>query len=233
MAFADVGDRLTAVSGDGLIVTGPFAAGVPTDGRNLILRALRLAGSPRAVTLDKHLPHPAGIGGGSSDAAAALRLAGAAPPVAELMSLGADMPVCMAARAARMQGVGEDVALVSIPLLHGVLVTPGVAVATPAVFAALDRTDGLGHAALPSWPDAEALIHWLAGQRNDLEAPAIRLAPVIADVLAALRQRGARLARMSGSGATCFGLWSSRADADLAATRLAQPGWWVRACSLS
>lgn len=219
--------------GEGLTVTGPFAAGVPTDGRNLILRALHLAGAPRAIALDKQLPHPAGIGGGSSDAAAALRLVGATLPAADLLSLGADLPVCLAARASRMRGVGEEVTPVALPALHAVLVNPGVAVPTPAVFAALTRADGSGHGDLLDWADTADLIRWLAAQRNDLEAPALRVAPAIAEVLAALRQSGAPLARMSGSGATCFGLWPTRAEAETAASALTRPGWWVRASTLS
>ncbi len=233
MVFADVGDRLAAAPGDSLTVTGPFAAGVPTDARNLVRRALGLAGAPRAVMLDKQLPHPGGVGGGSSDAAAALRLVGATLPLADLMSLGADLPVCLAARASRMRGVGGEVTPVALPPLHGVLVNPGVAVPTPAVFAALERTDGAGHDRLPDWRDAADLLHWLLVQRNDLEAPALQVAPVIAEVLAALRHAGAGPARMSGSGATCFGLWSSRARAEAAATALSRSGWWVRAASFS
>lgn len=231
VAFADLGDRLTGAPGDGLTVTGPFAAGVPSDERNLVCRALRLAGAPRAVTLDKRLPHPGGIGGGSSDAAAALRLVGATLSAVDLMSLGADLPVCLSARASRMRGIGGEVTAVDLPQLHGVLVHPGVAVPTQAVFAALERTDGAGLGPLPDWPDAAALTRWLMAQRNDLEAPATGIAPVIAEALAALRHAGAAPARMSGSGATCFGLFPSRARAEAAAAGLARSGWWVRAAS--
>ncbi|SFJ00147.1 4-(cytidine 5'-diphospho)-2-C-methyl-D-erythritol kinase [Jannaschia pohangensis] len=232
VAFADVGDGLSVSPGDALRVTGPFAAGVPTDDTNLIRRALALAGQPRAVTLTKALPHPAGIGGGSSDAAAALRLVGADPGVAALLTLGADVPVCMGARAARMRGIGGAVDPVTLPRLHGVLVNPGLAVPTGAVFARMATADNAGHGDLPHWPDATALTDWLSAQRNDLETPALAIAPGIADVLSALRQAGASLARMSGSGATCFGLWPSRIAAEDAAQSMARGGWWVQACSL-
>ncbi len=233
MVFADVGDWLTAEPGDAIVVRGPFAHGVPMDGRNLIVRALSVAGERRAVTLDKRLPHPGGVGGGSSDAAAVLRLVGAALPTADLMSLGADLPVCLLARAARMRGVGEDVTAVALPTLHAVLVHPGIAVPTPAVFAAHAGSWGAGHGDMPEFADAAAATGWMARQRNDLEVAAIGLAPPISEALDALRGAGADLARMSGSGATCFGLWPSRAAADAAAARLAHPGWWVRSCSLS
>ena len=233
VVFADVGDVLEVAHGDGLTVTGPFAAGVPTDGRNLIVRALALAGSRRAVALEKDLPHPAGIGGGSSDAAALLRLLKSEPGTEALLSLGADLPVCMGARAARMSGIGEVLAPVDLPALHGVLVHPGVPVPTGAVFGALDRRDGSGMGDLPAWRDAADLTRWLATMRNDLEPPARAIAPVIGDVLDALRRAGAGVARMSGSGATCFGLWPTRTGAEDAAARIAReaPGWWVRGCS--
>jgi len=232
VAFADVGDDLSVAQGDDLAVTGPFAAGVPTDDRNLIRRALAQAGMTRAVALTKNLPHPAGIGGGSSDAAAVLRLSGAELSTAQLLTLGADVPVCMLARAARMQGIGGDVTPLALPRLHGVLVNPGLAVPTGQVFGALDSPDNAGHGALPEWSDATDLVSWLAAQRNDLEAPARLVAPGIAEVLTALEGAGAALARMSGSGATCFGLWPTRVAADAAARRLSRSGWWVTACSL-
>ena len=229
VAFADLGDGVTVGPGDGLTITGPFAAGVPTDGRNLIVRALARASLRRAVTLDKRLPHPGGIGGGSSDAACALRLAGTRLDAAALMSLGADLPVCMAARASRMRGAGEVVEPVTLPPLDAVLVHPGLAVPTGAVFAALEAAERSGHGDLPR----DDALGWLAAQRNDLEAPAMRIAPGIAAVLAAIRETGAVVARMSGSGATCFGLYRDARGARAAADALARPGWWVRACTLS
>ena len=233
VAFADVGDHLTSAPGDGLTVTGPFAAGVPVGDENLIRRALRLAGSARAITLDKQLPHPAGLGGGSSDAAAALRLVGADLPVGDLLALGADVPVCAIGRGARMRGIGDRVTPVSLPPLHAVLVNPGLSVATPQVFAALETPRNAGMDDLPGWADTDALIDWLIPQRNDLEGPAITVAPDIVGVLGAIRATGAAVTRMSGSGATCFGLYPDVAVAKAAAKRLDRPGWWVRACVLS
>ena len=242
VAFADVGERLTVSLADtpGLSVTGPMAAGVPTGDDNLVLRAVRMMAAPVHVTLDKHLPAAAGIGGGSSDAAACLRavarLTGRpVPDAATLASLGADVPVCLVARAARMRGIGEGVApLPAFPPLPAVLVNPGVAVPTGPVFAAMERADNAPMpASLPRWPDAGALTGWLTAQRNDLQAPAMVQVPAIGAVLAALgAQPGCTLARMSGSGATCFGLFSSRAAARVAAAALARPEWWVRAVTL-
>ncbi|MDB2406949.1 4-(cytidine 5'-diphospho)-2-C-methyl-D-erythritol kinase [Jannaschia sp.] len=233
VVFADVGDALTASPGDGLTVTGPFAEGVPTGDTNLIRRALALAEAPRAITLDKQLPHPGGIGGGSSDAAAALRLAGVDLPIEALLSLGADLPVCTIARAARMRGIGERVDPLSLPPLAAVLLHPGLSVPTGEVFRRLKTPDNLSHDAIPDGADYATLIRWLTAQRNDLEAPALTFAPGIADVLAALRESGADLARMSGSGATCFGLYASPARAEAVAASLARPGWWVVATMLT
>ena len=242
VAFADAGDRLTVRLSDApaLDLRGPMAAGVPAGDDNLVLRAARLMAAPVRVTLDKNLPAAAGMGGGSSDAAACLRavaqLTGQAlPDAATLAGLGADVPVCLAARAARMRGIGDDVTVLpDFPPLRAVLVNPGVAVPTGAVFAALERADNAPMpATLPRWPDAGALIDWLARQRNDLQAPAVARAPVIGAVLDALGARpGCVLARMSGSGATCFGLFHDAAAARDAAAALARPGWWVRAVTL-
>lgn len=243
VVFADVGDTLTVAldAAPGLSVTGPMAPGVPTGPGNLVLKAAAFFGASARITLDKHLPAEAGIGGGSSDAAAVLRaLSGlTSQPVPEgTQALGADVPVCVLARAARMRGLGEIVdALPPLPPLHAVLANPGVAVATPAVFAALDRRDTPPMPeCIPHFAGTAALIDWLTGLRNDLERPALTVAPVIADVIAALQDLpGCALARMSGSGATCFGLFTSRDAADAGAARLSalRPDWWVRAATLT
>ena len=243
VVFADAGDVLHAAPADALTldVTGPFAQALAGTADNLVLLAARALAAtngivPRArITLEKHLPVASGIGGGSADAAAALRLLArlwgvpAAPPALAL-ALGADVPVCHAGRPARMGGVGE--VLSPAPHLPGcfiLLVNPGVAVATPAVFAA--RRGGFSvPLALPAhWPDATAMAEDLGRHANDLEAPATALAPVIGEVLATLRTLpGALLARMSGSGATCFALFASAEAAQAAAAAL--PGrWWVQA----
>ncbi|RVT82223.1 4-(cytidine 5'-diphospho)-2-C-methyl-D-erythritol kinase [Rhodobacteraceae bacterium CCMM004] len=245
VAFAGVGDVVGAAPAAdwSLTITGPAANGVPKGPDNLVLRAARaMGGAPAALTLTKRLPTAGGIGGGSADAAAALRalhrLDGRAlPDAAAVVALGADVPVCLAARPARMTGVGETLAPVP-PLApaHLVLANPGVAVPTPAVFAALDRhTNPAMPADLPQWRDAADLVAWLAQQRNDLEPPARAVCPPITDVVATLAAtRGCLLARMSGSGATCFGVYAAADEARAAAAALsaARPGWWVAAAPL-
>lgn len=243
VGFADYGDRLSFCRSDvvRLTVTGPRAAGVPADGRNLALKAARLMGQGVDITLEKHLPAAAGIGGGSSDAAATLRgiaaVSGAPlPPLRSLLKLGADLPVCMLATGARMAGIGETVSAVPLPRLSALLVNPGVDVPTPRVFAALSRKSNPPMPAeLPRWADAGALISWLTAQRNDLQPPAMAQQPQIEDALAALAGTQAGLFRMSGSGATCFGLFASDADRDRAAARIsaAEPGWWVQPVTIS
>jgi 4-diphosphocytidyl-2-C-methyl-D-erythritol kinase len=238
VVFAGVGDWVTAQPADqlSLRVTGPFGAALSGD--NLVLRAARSLGVTAALELDKQLPVASGIGGGSADAAAALRalcaLTGRAlPDAAAVLALGADVPVCLAGVPLRMQGVGEVLTpLPALPECYLVLVNPGVAVATPAVFKALARQDSPAIESIPDWATAVDLAAWLRAQRNDLEAPAMALAPVIADVKAALEARpGCLLARMSGSGATCFGLFASEelAKAAAAVLRDEAPAWWVAA----
>lgn len=241
VAFADVGDMVTVAAAEAgsFRVTGRFGADVPQDGDNIVLRAARLAdpGFPVAITLDKRLPAASGIGGGSSDAAACLRalaeLSGRTLPAPDaVLSLGADVPVCLVPRTARMAGIGEAVrAAPALPPCWLVLVNPGVPVPTPSVFAALHvREYAPMPAMLPAWADAAELAAWLGAQRNDLEAPARQIAPEVGGTVKAIeRTHGCLIARMSGSGATCFGLYkdadaAKRASGQIAA---AQPGWWV------
>ena len=236
VVFGDVGDRLTVAMAErmSLSVTGPRGEGVPADARNLVWKAAEFAGVPARITLEKHLPAAAGIGGGSSDAAATLRalsrLTGAPVPD-RTETLGADIPVCLTPTVSRMQGVGEVVTpLPALPPLHGVLVNPGVDVPTPQVFARLaSRENPAMPATLPDWPDAATLALWLRSTRNDLEGPALQIAPVIGDALRTLQADSACLiARMSGSGATCFALTDSRAGAEAMAARIARLDWWVQ-----
>ena len=246
VVFAGVGDRITAAPGPGLRleVTGPQGLGLAADQDNLCLRAARLMAGPGAlITLDKRLPVASGIGGGSADAAATLQVLARLwqaplPDAAAVLALGADVPVCLAGRPARMEGVGEVLSpLPPLPAAWLVLANPGVAVPTPAVFRALERRDNAPLPAdLPRLATAAELAAFLQMQRNDLEAPATLLAPVIGQVRAALAtQPGCLMARMSGSGATCFGLFPTAATATAAATTLrqAQPGWWVEAAELA
>ena len=226
-----------------LILEGDFGAALQAEPDNLVLRAARglaeLAGVRAAarLALVKTLPVASGIGGGSADAAAALRLLcrlwDVSPAPAALhalaLRLGADVPVCLAARPARMQGVGEALTPApGLPAFGMALVNPGVAVATPEVFRA--RRGGFSApAALPAtWPDAATMARDLAALRNDLEPPAVALRPVIGEVLTALRAApGCLLARMSGSGATCFGVFADASAASAAAGLLRRPGWWA------
>ena len=237
VAFAGVGDVVALGPGPlSLGIDGPFATGLSGDD-NLCLRAARLAGADAAITLTKNLPVASGIGGGSADAAAVLRglarMGHALPERAE--RLGADVPVCLASAPARMQGVGEIVTpLPPLPVLPLVLVNPGVAVATPQVFAALDRRDNPALPEIPRFTGLADLTAWLAATRNDLEPAALSIAPVIGQVLDALRATGTAFARMSGSGATCFGFYDSPERARIAAMALKQHGWWaVASASIS
>lgn len=241
--FGPAADLLTAEPAEALtlVLDGPFGAALAAEPDNLVLRAARAlaqaAGVPAcaALTLRKHLPVASGIGGGSADAAAALRLlnrmwkAGLDDAALRALAapLGADIPVCVACTPARMQGVGE---LVSsgprVPECGVLLVNPGVPLATPAVFRA--RVPGFSaQASLPaSWPDAVSMPADLARLTNDLEAPARALCPAVGEVLAALAALpGALLARMSGSGATCFALFATPAEARAAEGQLPTQ-WW-------
>ena len=241
--FGPAADQLSATEDDALSLTlgGPFGGALSAEPDNLVLRAARAlaAGRPLGARLhlEKHLPVASGIGGGSADAAAALRLLNRiwglgldeAALAALALPLGADIPVCLASRPARMQGVGEVISAAPVlPEFGLALVNPGVPVATPDVFRA--RQGGFSPPAiLPArWPSAARMAEDLGRLSNDLEAPALCLCPVIAEVLGALRaQPGCLLARMSGSGATCFGLFATAAQAEAAAQ--AMPGnWWAQ-----
>lgn len=253
VVFPAVGDTVEVGAGEALnlAVSGPFAADVPDGADNLVLRAARLlaeaAGlsASAGVHLVKRLPVASGIGGGSADAAATLaalarlwRLdAGAVDLPALALRLGADVPMCLAGRPAFVGGIGEELAPAPpLPRFSLLLANPGVAVATPAVFVA--RRGGFSAPCRFSDPpaDAEALARLLADAGNDLAEAATRLAPEIGDVLAALGgQPGALLARMSGSGATCFAMFASHPAAEAARAALAarRPGWWLAAAPVA
>ena len=251
VVFADLGDRLTFVPDVPLVlqVEGPTAAAAGDGADNLVLKAARALSEEVSglrlgrFELDKQLPVAAGLGGGSSDAAAALRsLArhnGLALDDVRLhaagRATGADVPVCLDPRARIMRGVGEILsAPITLPELPAVLVNPGVAVPTKDVFSAL-AAPALTSPAQPDDfisinTDAASLVSLLNARRNDLEIPAVKIQPVIADVLAALEaSEGCLLARMSGSGATCFGLYGSVGVAQEAAQRMQtrHTGWWI------
>ncbi|AUH64827.1 4-(cytidine 5'-diphospho)-2-C-methyl-D-erythritol kinase [Paracoccus zhejiangensis] len=236
VVFARHGDAVEVVPGaSALTVDGPFAGDVPVGADNLCLRAARTMGTGARIHLTKNLPVASGIGGGSADAAAVMRALAAqghALP-ADPAALGADIPVCLAGQPARMRGVGERLDPVpEVPALPIVLVNPGIPLSTPAVFKALQRRDN-SPMPEPDWHDADSLIGWLGKTRNDLQPAAISLAPAISEVLTALEGQGARLSRMSGSGATCFGLFDDADSAARAARALARPDWWVVASELA
>lgn len=258
VVFADCADRLTLDAGPelSLAMSGPGGDECGATADNLVLKAARLLAERvsdlqvGAFTLDKRLPVAAGIGGGSADAAAALRLlarlnalAPDDPRIMEAARLtGADVPVCVASQSSVMTGIGEQLSLVRVPKMPCVMVNPRVAVATADVFTALGLrkgeilTDVTDVVRSRKWPTEESSVEeWLKAlghAANDLEAPAIKIQPVVGEVLSTLRDLvGARLVRMSGSGATCFALFDSDAEARAAGQTLqsSHPQWWVHA----
>jgi 4-diphosphocytidyl-2-C-methyl-D-erythritol kinase len=262
VAFATLHDRLTLDADKplALAVGGEFAGACGPETENLVHKAATALGGQvqhlklGRFTLTKHLPVAAGLGGGSSDAAAALRLLARSNDLAiddprltgAARMTGADIPVCLDPRARIMRGIGEILSRpFELPKLHALLVNPGIAVPTAGVFAAhandsvmnsspsredpaISLVEGAG-----SISDA-TLMEALRLSANDLEAPAVALYPVIGDVLGALRALPCTLARMSGSGATCFALFNSFATATMAATALKKhhPDWWIRETTL-
>jgi 4-diphosphocytidyl-2-C-methyl-D-erythritol kinase len=258
VAFSRSGDTLSFLPGDTLklVISGPTAPAAGDLGDNLVLKAARhLAERVEGLRLGafhlvKNLPVAAGIGGGSSDAAAALRLLACANSlalddprvIAAAAATGSDVPVCLAARARMMSGVGETLGpVLDLPALPALIVNPRQALATKDVFArmnlAVDAESGFGpHPNIAVGLDAAALIALLKKGRNDMEDAACVLAPVIGDMLAILSAApGCKLARMSGSGATCFAIFPDcRAVAKARRSILAaHPGWWAKAAILN
>ena len=235
--FPAVGDVVGVASAADLrlSISGRFGAVLQAEPDNLLLRAARRLrpGAGAALTLEKNLPVASGIGGGSADAAAALRLLSrhwdlSAPLHEAALALGADVPVCLELAPARMGGIGEILSPAPrLPQFGMVLVNPGVAVATPAVFKARQGPFS-APAALPElWHDARDMVAALGRLTNDLQAPAVVLQPVIGEVLRALENLpGALLARMSGSGATCFAIFATPEAAVAGAEKIRHPGWW-------
>lgn len=252
VTFADRGDviRLRATDKDGFSIDGPFAAtllGDEASSENLVTRArdaLRtalgragIAAPPVHIHLEKNLPVASGIGGGSADAAAALRALlrhwQATIPEAEMdaicLSLGADVPMCFAGHPLIARGVGEDIEPLDVlPSFPAILVNPGIGVSTPDIFRRLNNRENPPLPAIPEHADRQSWLGFLSALRNDLQPPAEALVNEIGDALELLEKSGSRLSRMSGSGATCFGLYESdeAADAALSALEKARPGWY-------
>lgn len=252
VAFTRFGDTLTATApGNGeFSVSGSFARDVPTDSSNLICKVAQQVWPEAKVSfhLHKDLPVASGIGGGSADAAASYRaiaalrqLSGAGESsliltedrIGDLARLGADIPMCVHSETARVRGIGNDIEpLTDLPALPIVLVNPGVAVSTPAVFQNLDEKTNSVMSPLRRAPNINEFLGWLCEQRNDLEKSACALFPEIQRVLDMLGStEGCALARMSGSGGTCFGLFRNTDEAGRAAKEItaAQPLFWVKA----
>ena len=252
VVFADVADQLTATTAPDmrLSVSGPFSPGVPSDHTNLIMRAAETLRAVRgvklgaALMLEKHLPHAAGIGSGSSDAAATLamlaelwRVAPLPATAPEVAALGADVPVCVGApRPARMSGIGDVLSPVaSLPDCALVLVRPPVDVPTPEVFKRLGTKDGSPMLQLREGLDYEGFVRWLMAQRNDLQTPAEAIAPEITEAIARLKSLPAvSVVGMSGSGATCFAVVKDMATARHVAriVQVARMEWWVAPAAL-
>lgn len=241
VTFANIGDYITVKSSGAfsLKIDGPFADDLGAGDDNLVMQAARLFSencTGAEITLTKNLPVASGIGGGSADAAATLRamarMTGADLPNDAGLSLGADVPVCVQSISCQMQGIGEEITLLpEVSKFAAILICPKVAVATSVVFKVLKNKENAPIERIKNGQDMGA---FLGRQRNDLENPAIQVAPEITQCLAALKQSGSFLARMSGSGATCFGLFETYKLAENAAADIASnnPDWWVRACIL-
>ncbi len=250
VAFADFGDRISVAPSErlSLSVTGPQAHGTPTDERNLVLKAAKaladaagLVDAGAHIALDKHLPSASGIGGGSSDAATALRLLASHwrvdADLAEIaQSLGADGPMCLRGAPLRAEGIGERLSPIpTLPDVHIVLANPGRTVETAAVFKAC-RATGNARLPIPSWEGLGSFVRYLQSTRNDLADAAMALDPGIAPLLALLQgEKACLFANMSGSGATCFGLFADVAEANDCAHRLKESGvaTWAAAGALA
>ncbi|MEM0949765.1 MAG: 4-(cytidine 5'-diphospho)-2-C-methyl-D-erythritol kinase [Pseudomonadota bacterium] len=255
VAFAPAGDKLWFKPRSGLEfdVDGPEAAHVPKNETNLVWRAAEFLSEGRGagIHLTKSLPVASGMGGGSADAAAAVRGLmmlwldeverekyekasdeQIGQRMAGILRLGADIPMCLLSKPCRARGIGEQLDFVELPPLPAVIVNPRLPLDTPRVFSGLtNRHNPAMPVTLPFFADAGELAHWLTFQRNDLQDPAIALEPKIGEVLEEIAgMRGCILSRMSGSGATCFGVFSGLRAALAAAQSIEDvyPHWWVK-----
>jgi 4-diphosphocytidyl-2-C-methyl-D-erythritol kinase len=253
VVFAETGDEIAVAHSHALTlkITGPFARNLTADDDNLVLRGARglrdLVGfnAGAEITLTKKLPVASGIGGGSADAAATLQALMALWTIEPdrkalerlALSLGADVPVCLAGRPCLMGGIGEEIRPVDVlPPAHLLLVNPGIATPTPAVFRARQGAFSAPGHWTEAPKDAQALAEALKARSNDLTEAAIRVTPEIQDVLDAISATGrCLLARLSGSGATCFGIYAAAAEAEAArrAIHAANPAWWAVAAPIA
>lgn len=236
VAFPDIGDELVIEDAprSDLHITG--APGLPADDSNLVLRAAALFDEPKHITLHKNLPLSSGIGGGSADAAATLRALSThttnTPPPEDVLALGADVPACVLSQPLHMKGIGEQCQLLPHWPKDGymLLLNPGVAVSTPEIFQALPTKNNASLDSYPRLDTLSTLCDFLAGCRNDLQPPAIATQPVIGDAIAAVENTtGCLLARMSGSGATVFGIYPDAQTAGAAQHQITRhhPDWWL------
>lgn len=252
VAFCDIGDRIAlsknpapGASTLSLTIKGPFKDCVPVGEENIIIRAVHafaerfLPKLPNLkIVLEKNLPIASGIGGGSADAAATLLALrgftgyGTLDELSEIaVTLGADVAMCLHSSPLMAKGRGEQVeTMTDFPALNLLLVNPGIAVSTPQVFKALVNKSNPPLEALPEKVDQYTFVEWLKRQHNDLETPAIKTAPEVSDTLSEIRNTQPILARMSGSGATCFGIYHDADDAEAAADRIRKShhDWWVQ-----
>ncbi|MFO7806747.1 MAG: 4-(cytidine 5'-diphospho)-2-C-methyl-D-erythritol kinase [Paracoccaceae bacterium] len=252
VVFADVSDTITVGPAPDLRLTveGPFKQGVPLDETNIVMQCARLlrerrgVGKGAALTLNKFLPHAAGLGGGSSDAATTLKLLARfweveplPPHDPDVVALGADVPVCLQAPSPmRMRGIGDELSPVpALPNAAVVLVNPREPTPTGTIYGGLQKTDNAPMDDIPERADLATFADWLKVQRNDLTAPAVAMAPGIEAALSRLRTLPAvKVAGMSGSGATCFALVKDMANARQVARvlQVAEQGWWVAPAAL-
>lgn len=237
VVFPEIGDVLTATASENLSldIDGPFGAGLSGD--NLILQAARLMGVSAKLHLTKNLPVASGIGGGSADGAASVRLlseltGSPMPSIQELSALSADIPVCLSQTPTRMRGIGESLSpLPPLPLFWIVLVNAGQEVNTGQVFAKMQSRDNSSIVMPERFADFDGFVSFLSEQRNDMQSAAIGTCPIIADVLGAIAEtQDCALVRMSGSGGTCFGLYATESTATKAASQIqsCHPDWWTK-----
>ncbi|MCC3303381.1 4-(cytidine 5'-diphospho)-2-C-methyl-D-erythritol kinase [Sneathiella sp. HT1-7] len=252
VVFPEWGDRITVKKGKSITleVTGPFSQLIGSTEENLAFKAAHLlkreGGSNEGarIVLEKNLPVAAGIGGGSADAAAVLKslnvlwnIGFSNNRLGQIgLALGADVPVCLYGKPAMMSGIGEQISgLREFPKFNILLVNPGISASTGDVFSQLTISEKITSSDDFSGRTARELFIGLAAMRNDLEAPALEVAPVIDAVLSSIKeQKGCHLARMSGSGATCFGLFEEEEAAEMAARDILErhPDWWVQAAAV-